>query len=60
VFALPVLVAVRLEQPWIMAAGWAVLGLAALAVYRATLPATARFLARRQEELLAAVCGDDA
>jgi ABC-2 type transport system permease protein len=59
-FALPVLAAVRLEQPWLMAAGWAALGLAAFATYRATLPATARFLARRREDLLAAVCGDDA
>lgn len=59
-FAVPVLVAIRLEQAWLLPAGFAALGLAGLALYRAILRRTARLLAERREPLLAAICGDDA
>ncbi|BDG06622.1 hypothetical protein [Anaeromyxobacter oryzae] len=57
-FAVPVLVALRLESPPLLVALWAALGLAGALVYRAALPATARLLERRREPLLAAVAGD--
>jgi hypothetical protein len=59
-FALPVLVAIRLDQPWLLPAGWAALGLAGLAAYRVALPREARLLGDRREPLLDAICGDDA
>ena len=59
-FALPVLAAIRLDEPWLLPGGWAALGLAGLGVYRATLPRLAALLHARREPLLAAVCGDDA
>jgi hypothetical protein len=54
-----VLVAIRLDQPWLLPAGWAALGLLGLAVYRAALPRQARLLQHRKELLLEAICGDD-
>jgi ABC-2 type transport system permease protein len=59
-FALPVLLAVRLDQGWVLPAAWGLLGAGGLAAYRATLPSLARLLRRRREPLLAAVTGDDA
>jgi ABC-2 type transport system permease protein len=59
-FAIPVLLAIRLEAPWLLPAGWGALGLAGLAVYRVALPRQARLLGQRREPLLDAVCGDDA
>jgi ABC-2 type transport system permease protein len=58
-FAVPVLVAIRLEAPWLLPSSWAALGLLGLVVYRAALPRTARLLGTRREPLLEAVCGDD-
>jgi ABC-2 type transport system permease protein len=58
-FALPVLLALRWEWPWLMSIAWALLGLAGLAAYSTTLPAVARLLADRRDALLPAVCGDD-
>jgi ABC-2 type transport system permease protein len=58
-FAVPVLVAIRLDRAWLLPAGFAALGLAGLALYRVVLPRAARLLARRKEPLLAAICGDD-
>jgi ABC-2 type transport system permease protein len=55
----PVLAAIRLEEPWLLPAGWSLLGLVGVAVYRAALPRLARLLRERREPLLAAVCGDD-
>jgi ABC-2 type transport system permease protein len=49
----------RLDQPWALFWGWTAVGLVGAAVRRAVLPWTARLLARRREELLAAVTGDD-
>ena len=57
-FALPVLLAVSLEQPWLLAWGWAALGGCSLVVYRASLPRAAALLARRREQLLAVVAGE--
>ncbi len=59
-FSVPVLLAIRLDEPWILPAGWAALGFAGLAVYRAALPRLARLLGARREPLLDAACGDDA
>lgn len=58
-FSIPVLFAIRLDEPWLLPAGWAALGLAGLAVYRATLPRQARLLEARRDALLDATCGDD-
>jgi ABC-2 type transport system permease protein len=60
VFAVPAVVAIRLDAPWLLASGWAALGLAGLVVYRIALPRAARLLGARREPLLEAVCGDDA
>lgn len=59
-FALPVLVALRLESPWLVPAAWALLGAAGFWAYRRTLPAVGRLLAGRRDAFLPAVCGDDA
>jgi ABC-2 type transport system permease protein len=59
-FALPVLLALRLDEGWVLPAAWAVLGLAGAVGYRASLPGVGRLLGRRREPLLAAVTGDDA
>jgi ABC-2 type transport system permease protein len=59
-FAIPVAVATRLDEPWILPGGWAALGVAGAGVYRATLPRLARLLQERREPLLDAICGDDA
>jgi len=59
-FALPVLLALRNESPWMLPGGWTVLGLAGLWVYRRALPPEARLLAEQRDALLPVVCGDDA
>jgi ABC-2 type transport system permease protein len=58
-FGLPVLGAIRLEEPWLLVAGWGALGLAGALVYRLALPRAARLLGERREPFLEAVCGDD-
>ncbi len=60
VFAVPVLAALRLDTPWLLPSAWSLFGLVGLEVYRRTLPAAARLLDARREQLLGAVCGDDA
>jgi ABC-2 type transport system permease protein len=60
IFAIPVLVAIRLDAAWLLPAGWLVLGAASLAAYRVALPRAGRLLASRREPLLDAACGDDA
>jgi ABC-2 type transport system permease protein len=57
--AAPALLAIRLDEPWVLAGGWAALGLGAAALYRQTLPLAGALLDRRREQVLAAVCGDD-
>lgn len=59
-FALPVLLALRLESPWLVPSAWAALGAAGYWAYRRSLPAAARLLAERRDAFLPAVCGDDA
>lgn len=59
-FALPVLLALRLESPWLVPAAWALLGAMGFWAYRRTLPAVGRLLADRRDAFLPAVCGDDA
>jgi len=59
IFAIPALVAIRLDEAWLLPAGWAALGAAGLAGYRAALPRVARLLAARREPFLEAACGDD-
>ena len=59
-FSVPVLLAIRLDAAWALAAGFAALGAAGVAVYRLALPGAARLLVARKEALLAAVAGDDA
>jgi ABC-2 type transport system permease protein len=59
-FGIPVLIALRLGEPWLLSVGWAVVGAVAFAVYWRTLPAAGRLLVRRREELLAVVSGDPA
>jgi ABC-2 type transport system permease protein len=57
-FGIPVLIALRLGEPWLLSVGWAVVGAGAFAVYWKTLPAAGRLLVRRREEVLSVVCGD--
>jgi ABC-2 type transport system permease protein len=58
-FAIPALLAVRLDAPWVLVAGAALLGVTGGAVYAALLPRAARLFAARREALLEAVCGDE-
>jgi ABC-2 type transport system permease protein len=58
-FALPVLLALRLDEPWALGGAWTLLGLAGLALYRWSLPRTGALLERRREAVLAAVSGDE-
>lgn len=59
VFALPVLLALRLDEGWVLPGAWAILGAGGWLAWRAALPRTGRLLARQREPLLAAVTGDD-
>jgi ABC-2 type transport system permease protein len=59
-FSIPALIAIRLDEPWLLPGGWAALGAVGLVVYRASLPRVARLLRDRREPLLDAICGDDA
>ncbi len=60
VFALPVLIALRLESTAVLLSGWAALGLAGALTWRAAIPREAGLLAGRRDEFLPTVCGDDA
>jgi hypothetical protein len=59
-FALPALVAVRLESTAALLAGWTLLGAVGGIVFRVGIPREARLLADRRDEFLPAICGDDA
>lgn len=59
-FALPVLLALRLDTAWLLPVAWLLLGAGGGLLWWRTLPAAARLLAGRREELLAAVTGDEA
>lgn len=58
-FSIPAVVAIRVDEPWVLVGGWAAMGAAGAAAYRAALPRLARLLRDRREPLLDAVCGDD-
>jgi ABC-2 type transport system permease protein len=60
VFALPALLAIRLDSTAVLVLGWAVLGAGGVLVLRAALPREARLLADRRDEFLPVICGDDA
>lgn len=57
-FAPPVLLALRLDRPWVLTTCWAGLGLLGAVIRRATAAATARLVERRREALVEAVAGD--
>lgn len=59
-FAAPVPLALWLDAPAALIAGWAALGALGALAYRAALPAATRLLERRREALLAVVAGDEA
>jgi ABC-2 type transport system permease protein len=59
-FSLPVLLALRLESPWLVPGAWTALGVAGLWAYRRTLPVAGRLMESRRDALLPVVCGDDA
>lgn len=58
-FAGPALLAIRLEAPWVLVVGAALLGAAGVVVYLVLLPRAARLFASRREALLDAVCADE-
>ena len=60
VFALPVLLALSLDEGWLLPPAWLLLGALGGLVWWRTLPDAARLLHGRREELLAAVTGDEA
>lgn len=59
VFAIPALIAIRQDEPWLLGPAWLALGAVGAMVYRALLPRIARLLAGRREALLDAVAGDE-
>jgi hypothetical protein len=60
IFALPIFGALWLDAPALVGVAWALLGAAAFLGWRSSLPAAARLLVRRREQLLEAVCADEA
>ena len=59
-FAVPALLAIRAESTAPLLAGWSALGMAGAWVWWKVVPREARLLARRRDEFLPAICGDDA
>ncbi len=59
-FALPALLALRVDSPGALVGGWGVLGLLGAWGFRKAIPREARLLAERRDEFLPAVCGDEA
>jgi ABC-2 type transport system permease protein len=59
-FALPVLLALKLDAGWLLPPAWLALGALGGLLWWRTLPAVARQLQARREELVAAVSGDEA
>lgn len=60
IFALPVLLALSLDEGWLLPPAWLLLGVLGGLIWWRTLPDAARLLHGRREELLAAVTGDEA
>jgi ABC-2 type transport system permease protein len=59
-FALPVLLALKLDVAWLLPPAWLLLGALGGWLWWRTLPVAGRLLSTRRESLLAAVTGDDA
>ena len=59
-FALPALLALRIESPGALLAGWGLLGLLGTWAFRKAIPREARLLEGRRDEFLPTICGDDA
>ncbi len=59
-FALPVLLALKVDAGWLLPPAWLALGALGGLLWWKTLPAAARLLQGRREELLAVVTGDEA
>jgi ABC-2 type transport system permease protein len=58
-FAVPVLVALKLDTAWLLPPAWLGLGAIGLALLQRTLPAAGRLVERRREQILDAVCTED-
>lgn len=58
-FAVPVVVALRLDAAWLLTPAWIGLGAVGLLVHRRALPAAGRLASRRREAILDAVCVED-
>ena len=58
-FAVPALIALRVDLPMALVGGWAALGILGAWGFRKALPREARLLAERRDEFLPAICGDD-
>jgi uncharacterized membrane protein len=59
-FALPVLLALKLDAGWLLAPAWLALGAVGGLAWWRSLPVAGRLLEERREQLLAAVTDDDA
>jgi len=59
-FAVPALIAIRVEAPWVLVAGSALLAALGGIAYAALLPRAGALLAARREAVLAAITGDEA
>ncbi len=59
-FALPVLLALKLDAGWVLPPAWLALGAVGGLAWWRSLPVAGRLLERRREQLLSAVTGDDA
>jgi ABC-2 type transport system permease protein len=58
IFGLPVLLALRLDAPWLLVSIWTAMALAAWLAWWRTLSHAGRILTARKDVLLAEVCGD--
>ncbi|MGB8929942.1 MAG: hypothetical protein WCC48_01695 [Anaeromyxobacteraceae bacterium] len=59
IFAVPVLVALKLDTPWLLPPAWLGLGAIGLVVLRRTLPGAGRLVERRREQILDAIVATD-
>jgi ABC-2 type transport system permease protein len=58
-FAVPVLVAAKLDRGWLLPPAWAALGVLGGVVLWRSLPAAGRLVERRREQIMDAVCAED-
>lgn len=59
IFALPALLALYLDSPWVLVGLWAALGALGFVGWRTLLSPAARLLERRKEQVVSVVAGDD-